>query len=146
MLRVVGGAGLLCLLMFAGSAWGAQSDAAVPPSPLAAPQLMKMTVALSIVVVAIFGVAYLVQRFGRLPASGQGHLKVMSSLAVGPKERIVLLQVGKEQVLVGVTPSEISRLHVLTETIDPEATARSPQGQSFAQRLQATLKGQRYEG
>ncbi len=37
---------------------------------------------------------------------------------MGSRERIVLLQVGEEQVLIGVSPGRINKLHVLNKPIE----------------------------
>ena len=136
---------LLCLALPLGAA-AAQPDAVAETiQPASTQQLIKTTVALGVVVMTIFGIAFLVQRYGRFTATGQGPLTVVSSLAVGPKARIVVLRVGHEQIVVGVTPEGITKLHVLAAA-DPAPVAASAQAdQSFAQRLQATLKGRRYE-
>lgn len=136
---------LPCLLLMMSAAGAAQADAVVEPLQVAqvapAQQLVKMTVGLLIVLLTIFAVAYLVQRYSRLSAVGRGDMNVVSSLAVGSKERIVLLQVGKQQVLLGVTPQHISTLHVLPENIDVEVRPPAQGGQAFAQRLKAALNG-----
>lgn len=42
-----------------------------------------------------------------------GHIQIENTLSVGPKERIVLLKCGTEQILIGVTSTNIRTLHVL---------------------------------
>ena len=137
---------LMCLALPLGAAAAAQPDAVAQTiQPASTQQLIKTTVALGVVVVTIFGIAFLAQRYGRFNATGQGQLSIVSSLAVGPKARIVVLRVEKEQIVVGVTPEGISKLHVLTAAESAPVTASAQADQSFAQRLQATLKGRRYE-
>jgi len=60
------------------------------------------------------------------PASGP--IEVVSGLSLGSKERVVLLRVGAEQVLVGMSPAGMRRLHVLGE---------GSQASTFRQQLEA---------
>jgi flagellar protein FliO/FliZ len=69
--------------------------------------------------------------------SAGGNLRVLEGLAIGPRERIVLLQAGEEQIVVGVAPGVIQTLHVLNETVDVAEAATTP---DFAKRLSEALK------
>jgi flagellar protein FliO/FliZ len=57
------------------------------------------------------------RRFGRLQQGGAGKLRIVDGLALGPRDRLVLVQVGNDQVLLGVTPGNIQALHVLAEAL-----------------------------
>jgi flagellar protein FliO/FliZ len=50
-----------------------------------------------------------------------------------------MLQVGKEQIVVGVTSSKISKLHNLAEPV--EVAEPKPVSGVFAQRLQEAMQG-----
>lgn len=98
----------------------------------------QIIISLVLVLLIIFISAWLLKRYGRIPGVADGNLKVLGALSVGQRERIMLLQVGKDQVLVGITSSRISRLHQLEELIDVkdnESTAGH-----FSQRFQEALK------
>ncbi len=56
---------------------------------------------------------------------------------MGPRERVVLVQVGKQQLLLGVAPGRIQTLHVLDE---PVTDATSPTPSAFVEKLTAALK------
>jgi len=104
---------------------------------------LQIVLSLVLVLLIIFLAAWMLRRYGRYPGVADGNLKVLGALSVGQRERILLLQVGKEQILVGVTSSRISTLHQLPENI--EAQESQPLGSSFAQRFQEALgqkKGQ----
>ena len=79
--------------------------------------LGQVTLALALVVTAIFALAWLARRL-RGFAEGKGAvLSVIAEVRVGPKERAVLLQAGGTQLLVGVAPGSVRTLHVLPEPI-----------------------------
>lgn len=45
--------------------------------------------------------------------TGNQHIKIINQISVGSKERLLLLQIDKDVILVGVTPHQISTLHVM---------------------------------
>ncbi len=56
------------------------------------------------------------------PSGPGGALKVVASLALSPRERLLLVQVGKQQLLIGSSPHGLARLHLLPDAIDEVAT------------------------
>nr|WP_260407097.1 flagellar biosynthetic protein FliO [Pseudomonas fluvialis] len=97
-----------------------------------------MLLGLGLVVGLIFLLAWLLRRVQQQSGMrGNGLIRLLASQAIGPRERLLLVQVGTEQVLLGLTPGQISPLHVLKEPVHlPEAEAASPE---FAQRLMEML-------
>lgn len=92
-----------------------------------------------VLVLAIIAVsAWLLSR-GRQHLGGDaGALRVVASKAIGHRERLLVIDVGGQQVLVGVTGQSISHLHTLAEPLADAAA--SPSGNtSFANRLQRLL-------
>ncbi len=60
------------------------------------------------------------------PGGAQPGMRVVSMLALSPRERLLLVQVGKQQLLLGSSPQGLSCLHLLPEAID--AVAAPPEG------------------
>ncbi len=112
-----------------------QATPPASPSGVEGGQVLEVVGALIIVVLAILGVAWFSKRFtGLTPHNHQG-LKTVAVLPVGTRERIALVQVGERQLLVGITPQQISTLLVLDEPLD-----MSPSGGEFARKLQSLLR------
>ena len=86
----------------------------------------QVTLALCIVLGAIFLCAWLVRRMRNVGGGRAGAVSVITEVRLGPKERAVLLQVGTTQLLVGVTPGQVNALHVLSEPLDPQPAALAP--------------------
>ena len=103
--------------------------------------LGQVTLALCIVLGAIFVCAWFARRMRNISGGRAGALSVVADLRLGPKERAVLLQVGTTQLLVGVAPGQISTLHVLAEPLAPRSPAApvSPEGVSFKALLRRSL-------
>lgn len=133
-------AALLFLMFWLTPAW---SEQAVVGGSLTRPgdYLGQILVSLVLVLAIIFLAAWLLRRYGRFAAVADGHLKVLGMLSVGQRERVLLLQVGKQQLLIGVTTSRITTLHELSDPIELKAeTKETNVSHSFYQRLQEALK------
>ena len=85
--------------------------------PMSSPYLMKLTGGLLVVVLIIFGLAWLMKRFNLSQHSQNGLIKIIAGLPLGTRDRIVLLQVGEEQILLGLSPGRIRKLHTLSSPL-----------------------------
>jgi flagellar protein FliO/FliZ len=106
---------------------------AAPPAttnaaPSGAGSMAQATLALMLVLIAVFAAAYGLKRLKKFSgASGAQGIEVVSQAALGAKERAVLLKVGGAHVLVGVTPNQVNLLHVLDpNAIPPTAAPTAP--------------------
>ena len=90
-----------------------------------------------LVVLCILGLAWLMKRTGGLRASAQGNLRVVDGMALSARERIVLVEVGDTQVLLGIAPGRVSALHVLNEKVGSPALHTEQPG--FAARLREVM-------
>jgi flagellar protein FliO/FliZ len=114
------------------------SVSSVPVSGVAG--VGQVTLALCIVLGAIFLCAWLTRRMRNLGAGRYGAVNVIAEVRLGPKERAVLLQVGTTQLLVGVAPGQISALHVLAEPLAPQPPAAPTlAGPSFKSLLRRSM-------
>jgi len=77
-----------------------------------------MLIALTAVLLLIFAVAWLIKRAQQSTGADRQHLRVISVLSMSGKERVVLLEVGREQVLMGVSAAGIQHLHTLEHPIE----------------------------
>ncbi|HEV7138696.1 MAG TPA: flagellar biosynthetic protein FliO [Steroidobacteraceae bacterium] len=107
----------------------------------AAGGIASVTLALALVLAAIFAFAWLARRVRGFGNRSGNALDVIAEMPLGPKERAVLLKVGTEQILIGVAPGRVSALHVLREPVEiPKATAATtPAAVSFGALLKRSL-------
>jgi flagellar protein FliO/FliZ len=84
-------------------------------SPLSGGVLLETVGGLLLILLLIFGLSWLVRRFGRLPMAAKADLNILGGVSLGPRERAVLLQVGGAKLLVGVAPGRVQTLYVLGE-------------------------------
>lgn len=100
-------------------------------------QLGKLLFGLLLVIGFIFLLAWLLRRVQQMNPRGTQVIKLISSQALGPRERLVLVQVGGEQILIGLSGGRITPLHVMQEPVHlPDAEPANPE---FAQRLMELL-------
>ena len=132
---------MIALLAYAAPA----AKAATPVGQHAAstPGLFGAFLTLLLVLGLIIGLGWLLKRLpggGFRPSEG---LKVVASLNVGAKERVVVVDVNGQQLLLGVTAGGISTLHQLPEPLQqapPPALPNLKQLPNFAQLLSQKLR------
>jgi flagellar protein FliO/FliZ len=107
---------LLSTLVVAAEPFAAPK-AADPVAATSAGGLAQVTFSLVLVLGAVFGAAWLVRKLRTFSKFGAGAIEIVADVAVGTKERAVLVQVGKQQILLGVAPGRVSTLHVLDEPV-----------------------------
>jgi flagellar protein FliO/FliZ len=84
--------------------------------------------------------AWLLKRTNNLQSSANGQLKIIAGLPLGTRERVVLIEAGNEQILVGVTPQQIQTLHVLKSPID--TSVENGKNHSFSDKLKQIMQQQ----
>jgi len=101
-------------------------------------QLAQLVLGLLLVLGLIFFLAWLLRRVQQAGPAGKGQvIDIVGSRALGPRDRLVLVQVGNEQILLGLSPGTITALHVLKEPVQiPSSEQATPE---FAQRLMELL-------
>ncbi|MDO6568425.1 flagellar biosynthetic protein FliO [Alteromonas sp. 1_MG-2023] len=103
--------------------------------------VVSIFLSLLLVVGIIFALAYLMRRFN-VGSMGSGQMKVVASMVAGTKEKIMVIQVGDEQHLVGVTSHNISHLSKLEKHLEtPAANGQQGSGDAFKQKLVAAMAG-----
>ncbi len=107
--------------------------------PGATDQLLKVTLGLGVIVGLIFLIAWVVKRMGYMQFGGHDEFRVVSSLAVGQRERLIVVEVGGEQILVGVAPGRINKVHTLSTPIETAGKGPQPPAAQFAGKLRQAL-------
>ncbi|ADJ27866.1 flagellar biosynthetic protein FliO [Nitrosococcus watsonii] len=109
----------------------------IPASAIATGEVLQMMIALVLVLGAIVLVMWLLRRVQGLQRNNGTDLRILGGVSLGTRERAVLVQVGEQQLLVGVCSGQIRTLHVL-ET--PVAVPQKPLKNPFSQHLSTVLK------
>jgi flagellar protein FliO/FliZ len=87
-----------------------------PPAPALAPtvpaagSLLQTTFALLAVLAVLAACAWFLKRYGPRPQAGQSNLHIVGSLHLGTREKIVVVEVGDQWIVVGATPGRLNAL------------------------------------
>jgi len=105
--------------------------------PGIAGNLVQTTLGLLVVLLVIGVAAWAFKRFGNVHAGAQGRMKIIGGISLGTRERAVLLQVGDQQLVIGVSPGRVQTLHVLDNPVLVEDKPEN--ATNFSSRLQAAI-------
>jgi flagellar protein FliO/FliZ len=118
---------------------GALAGAGKLNQPIGTGEVLQVFLALVFVLLMIGAAAWLLRRFSAAGFSRQGALRLLASVSVGQRERIVLVQAGETQLLLGVAQGSVRTLHVFDKPVMLDGG--EPQGgERFAERLTAALQ------
>lgn len=99
--------------------------AAAPATPELGAMLLRLFLSLAAVVALAFAAAWGLRRLQLGAGAGRVRMRVVESLQVGPKERIVLVALGGRQILLGVAPGRVGLVQALEQPLpDPVAGGR----------------------
>lgn len=104
-------------------------------------QLVNLLGGLLLIVGLILGLSWFVKRFGQGGFIHNPTIRIVSAMPLGTRERVMLIDVGGKQILLGVTAMQVSRLHVFDEPVtkEPEKRKEEP-GADFSQKLMKILQ------
>lgn len=91
--------------------------------------IMSTLVSLFVVLAIIGAVAFLAKRFGQRGAPQARMLRVVSQMSLGAREKISIVEIDDQWLVLGVTASQIT---LLTQTPRKETTAAMPAPQAIS--------------
>ena len=112
--------------------------------------LLQTIFGLCVVLGLLAGLAWFLKRYGPKNATGNADLRIVGALNLGGRERIVVVEVGVQWVVVGASPGRINALATMPKQRDiaPQAQianagadqgAYAPSAGSFAEWLKQTI-------
>lgn len=117
------------------------------PSPSLAPSalgsMLQTTLALLFVLALLAGLAWLLKRYGPRAAGGNANVRLVGSLGLGGRERILVVEVADQWIVVGAAPGRVNALATLPRQegapSSPLAGAAAPTAH-FADWLKQTIE------
>jgi flagellar protein FliO/FliZ len=97
-------------LFFSALASAADAPAKTSAAPVSANPL-GMVWGILFLLALVVGAWWLIKRMGGLPMQLNRSMKVVAALSVGARERVVLVEIGGQQLLLGVAPGRVNLLH-----------------------------------
>ena len=99
-------------------AWPAVAAGQAPTT-----DLLQWLVSCFLVIGLILALAWLLKKSRLVPGLAQNQLRVISVLPLGNREKLLVVKVGEQQVLLGMTPANINLLCQLdSPLVEPPAT------------------------
>ena len=123
------------------------------PSPVMAPQtmtagpaagsLLQTIFALCLVLGLLALLAWFMKRYGPKAQGGSAHVRLVGALNLGGRERIMVVEVGDQWIVVGASPGRVNALATMPrkEGVGPDAALHphQPSASSFAEWLKQTI-------
>jgi len=82
----------------------------MPAAPSAAGSLLQTVAALAAVLAIVMGLAWMMKRFGPKTVTGGSTVKLVGAMSVGTRERILVVEVGDQWIVVGASPGRMNAL------------------------------------
>lgn len=104
---------------------------------IAGPDIGQVIMALCFVLVLVFILAFLSKLLPAMRVNSGHNIKIIETMPLTNRDKLMIVEVNQQQLLVGMTAQGMQTLHVL----DTPVTASDVQDDSFAQRLVAVMQG-----
>ena len=138
---------LVGLLLASSQAWAETTtrtaSAGASAGPVGPGEVLQVFAALIFILVLIVLAAWLMRRFVTMPSGRSGALRMLAAISVGQRERVVLVQAGETQLLIGIAPGQVRTLHVFDKPVMLADGAEPVAGERFAERLAAAIHRRR---
>ena len=129
---------LIAILLAPQFAFAAESPAGLPAAPgIGGGDILSLGLSLIIVVGVIIALGWFYSRSRFVSGGGADLITIVATRPLGPKERLMIVEVADQQLLIGMTSTGASTLHVLEKPV--EVSARTPVAGNFANRLKSAL-------
>ena len=104
--------------------------------------LLQTIFALLLVLGLLIGLAWLLKRYGPKTGAGTANLRVVGALNIGGRERIMVVEVGDQWIVVGAAPGRVNALHTMPRQegeLSASATGGGVPATRFADWLKNTM-------
>lgn len=117
------------------------SGTKVISNPVTGSMVLQWFLGLLFVLLIIVGCGWLLRKYGNITGSTNTNLKILGGVSVGTREKVLLLQAGNKQLVIGVAPGQVRMLYVLEEN-DHVGESLSNKGKaiSFSDQLDQVTK------
>jgi len=130
-----------------GTAAPAPAPGTTMPAGSPTGSLLQTLFALVLVLAVLAALAWFLKRYGPRAGGGTANLRVVGSLNLGGRERLLVVEVGNQWIVVGASPGRVNALATMPKEdgVQPTAAlaAHGPATNSFADWLKQTIDKRR---
>lgn len=120
------------------NSYATSSEVAYSPTEISSGKLLQLALVLGTIIALILIISYGLKRFTIMGNTKHNHLKILHILPIGTKEKIILIQAGDQQILIGATQHQLQTLHHFEK---PIITAEDmKKNKNFTQQFRAVLQ------
>lgn len=132
-------AGISVLAALASTAIAA--DAASSAGPSTAGNLLQVTLGLLVVLGLMAAAAWVLRRFNAAKGGNAADIKIIGGVSVGNRERVVVVEVADQWIVVGVAPGRVNALGTMArqETTTATPADDTPLAKDFSSWLAQTM-------
>ena len=122
------------LLIFPSLYLGAPTALAQAPSPATeyGGSILQVVLSLILVVLLLFGSLYVLKKLSAPRGAASGLLGIIAGVAVGSRERVVVVEIADTWLVLGVAPGSVTALLQLPRRTLPEVNETAHGGKDFA--------------
>ena len=108
---------------------------------VATSQMLSLIIGMTAVLAVIAAAAWLLKRVAPRAHGNSAALRVVSGIAVGQRERVVIVEVGATWLILGVAPGSVTTLHQMPRTPEVESHfSATDKPRRFAHWLKKTME------
>ncbi len=120
-------------LLFGAPAYAAEQTAS-------AGGLLQVVLGLLVVLALMAGVAWLLKRMGVTGVAGSNVARVIGGVSVGNRERVVVVEVADQWIVVGVAPGRVNALSTMPRRESMPMPESVPDAKNFSAWLKQTIE------
>ena len=118
----------------------ASVHAAEPAAPTSAGSLLQVLLGLVVVLGLMAGAAWMLRRFGLARLHAPSTVKIVGGINVGTRERILVVEVAEQWIVVGVAPGRVNTLSTMDKQDLPVDLSTAPSAPNFSAWLKQTIE------
>ena len=108
-------------------------------APASAGSMLQVALGLIIVLGLMAGAAWVLKRMGMAGAAGSSVAKVVGGVNVGNRERVIVVEVADQWIVVGVAPGRVNALTTIPRQESPAAPGNTADAKNFSAWLKQTI-------
>lgn len=117
----------------------ASAHAAEQAAPASAGNLIQVLLGLVVVLALMAGAAWTLKRMGVAGVGANNVAKVIGGVSVGNRERVVVVEVADQWIVVGVAPGRVNALSSMPRQEISTTLAGTPDAKNFSAWLKQTI-------